>query len=86
LKSFPREQLPANVVAKLPNFETPEFTGLVIERLWRDPERMKSSGEALIGAELGLRYGIHDLDGKQPMTYAGSMGSLGRFFVPQAGM
>jgi NAD(P)-dependent dehydrogenase (short-subunit alcohol dehydrogenase family) len=87
LKSFPRQQLPASVAAKLPNFETPEFTGLVVERLWRDPERMKSSGEALIGAELGLRYGIHDLDGKQPMLYAGSMGRpSARFFVPETGM
>jgi NAD(P)-dependent dehydrogenase (short-subunit alcohol dehydrogenase family) len=83
LKSFPRERLPPNVAAQLPNFETPEFTGLVIERLWRDPERMTLSGEALIGAELGRHYGVKDLDGKQPMTYAEPMGKpSGRFFVP----
>jgi NAD(P)-dependent dehydrogenase (short-subunit alcohol dehydrogenase family) len=87
LKSFPREQLPASVAANLPNFETPEFTGLVIERLWRDPQRMALSGESLIGAQLGLRYGIKDLDGKQPMTYTESMGRpSGRFFAPNARM
>jgi NAD(P)-dependent dehydrogenase (short-subunit alcohol dehydrogenase family) len=85
LKSFPREQLPPSVAANLPNFETPEFTGLVIERLWSDTERMALSGESLIGAELGLRYGIKDLDGKQPMTYVERMGKPpGRFFVPEA--
>jgi NAD(P)-dependent dehydrogenase (short-subunit alcohol dehydrogenase family) len=87
LKSFPREQLPPSVAANLPNFETPEFTGLVIERLWRDPERMTLSGEALIGAELGLHYGMKDLDGKQPITYAERMGKpSGRFSVPNAPM
>lgn len=87
LKSFPREQLPPSVAASLPNFETPEFTGLVIERLWRDPERMALSGEAVIGAELGLRFRIKDLDGKQPMSYKEQMGKPSdRFFVPQARM
>lgn len=85
LKAFPREQLPPSVAANLPNFETPEFTCLVIERLWRDPQRMALSGEAVIGAELGRRYGIKDLDGKQPITYAERMGKpSGRFIVPEA--
>lgn len=85
LKSFPRERLSPSVAASLPNFETPEFTGLVLERLWRDPQRMTLSGESLIGAELGMRYGIKDLDGKQPLSYAESMGKpTGRFFVPEA--
>ena len=87
LKAFPREHLPPNVAASLPNFETPEFTGLVIERLWRDPERMTLSGETLIGAELGLRFNIQDLDGKQPITYTQGMGKAsGRFLVPNAPM
>lgn len=82
LKAYRRDQLPPHVAAMLPNFETPEFTGLVVERLWRDPERMSLSGESLIGAELGLRYGIKDLDGKQPLVYTESMGKAsGRFFV-----
>jgi NAD(P)-dependent dehydrogenase (short-subunit alcohol dehydrogenase family) len=85
LKSIPREHLPPKVAASLPDFETPEFTGLVVERLWRDPQRMALSGESLIGAELGLRYGIRDLDGKQPRTYADSMGKpSGRFLIPDS--
>jgi len=85
LKSFPREHLPPAVAANLPNFETPEFTGLVIEKLWRDPERMELSGESLIAAELGLRYDISDLDGKRPRVYTESMGrASGRFLKPVA--
>ncbi len=84
LKSIPLEHLPADVAAKLPTFETPDFTGLVIERLWRDPQRMALSGEALIGAELGQRYGIKDLDGKQPLVYSQVMGKpSGRFMLPK---
>ena len=87
LKSIPSERLPPGIAASLPDFETPEFTGLVIERLWRDPERMALSGEALIGAELGLRFRIEDLDGKQPITYAQQMGKPSdRFFVPESQM
>jgi NAD(P)-dependent dehydrogenase (short-subunit alcohol dehydrogenase family) len=87
LKSIPSGRLPPSIAASLPNFETPEFTGLVIERLWRDPERMALSGEALIGAELGLRFRIEDLDGKQPITYAQRMGRpADRFFVPESQM
>jgi NAD(P)-dependent dehydrogenase (short-subunit alcohol dehydrogenase family) len=63
LKAVPREHLPAQLLADLPNFETPEFTGLVIERLWRDPERMALSGQTLIGAELG-----------QPLAGSGGIG------------
>ena len=82
LKAIPKEHLPPAVVANLPNFETPEFTGLVIERLWRDPQRMARSGESLIAAELGLLYGIKDLDGKQPRTYADALGKpTNRFIV-----
>jgi NAD(P)-dependent dehydrogenase (short-subunit alcohol dehydrogenase family) len=83
LKSIPREHLTPELAARLPQFETPEFTGMVIERLWRDPERMALSGEALIGAELGKRYDIKDLDGKQPLVYSNSMGkSADRFLGP----
>jgi len=63
----------------------PEFTGLVVERLWRDPQRMQLSGETLIGAELGQRFGIRDLDGKQPLIYQQTMGSpSNRFLIPAA--
>ena len=84
LKSIPREQLPPALAARLPAFETPDFTGLVIEKLWRDPQRMALSGETLIAAELGKRYGIVDLDGKQPLIYTQSLGSpSNRFLLPK---
>jgi NAD(P)-dependent dehydrogenase (short-subunit alcohol dehydrogenase family) len=84
LKSIPSQHLPPELAARLPYFETPDFTGLVIERLWRDPERMTLSGESLVAAELGLRYGIRDLDGKQPPVYTQTLGQpSGRFLLPK---
>lgn len=49
--------------------ETPEFTGHVIWGLYRDPELMALSGQTVIGAEMALRYGITDRDGRQPRSY-----------------
>ena len=69
------EFLPEELRANLPNWETPEFTGLAIYALARDPDLMSLSGQALIGAELGERYKIVDLDGKQPISYRSTMGA-----------
>ena len=66
---------PARYADLLPMMERPEFTGLVIDALMKDPDLMSLSGDALIGAELGLRYGIRDLDGKQPRSYRDTMGA-----------
>ncbi|RUM06042.1 SDR family NAD(P)-dependent oxidoreductase [Rhizobium chutanense] len=84
LKAIPKENLPAKLAADLPNFETPEFTGLVIERLWRDPDLMERSGEAFISAQLGMEFGIKDLDGKQPRLYSELGSPSGRFVKPSA--
>lgn len=54
--------------------ETPQFTGRVITALYRDPEVMTLSGQTLVGAELGQRYGITD-DGKQPPSYRDMLGA-----------
>jgi NAD(P)-dependent dehydrogenase (short-subunit alcohol dehydrogenase family) len=75
LAAMPPEMIPDNLRPMLPQFERPEFSGLVIAALYRDPELGKLSGQALIGAELGLKYGIKDLDGKQPISYRQTMGS-----------
>lgn len=56
-------------------FERPEFTGLVIEALMNAPDLPSVSGDALIGAELGLKYGIRDLDGSQPPSHRETMGA-----------
>lgn len=57
------------------SFETPRFVGMVIDALYRDPELMALSGQTLIAAELALKYGIKDVNGRQPPSYRESMGS-----------
>lgn len=74
------EQLPPDLATIWPLFELPEFTGLVIAALARDPELPSLSGQALIGAELGLRYGIKDIDGKTPVDFRATMGAPISFF------
>ncbi|WP_158166433.1 SDR family NAD(P)-dependent oxidoreductase [Mycolicibacterium smegmatis] len=49
--------------------ETPELTGHVIWALYNDPDVMQISGQTLIGAELAVKYGITDDDGRQPPSY-----------------
>jgi NAD(P)-dependent dehydrogenase (short-subunit alcohol dehydrogenase family) len=49
--------------------ETPEFTGHVIWGLYNDPELMAMSGQTVIGAEMAVKYGIQDKDGRQPSSY-----------------
>ena len=49
--------------------ETPEFTGHLIWALYNDPELAQLSGKTLIGAELAVKYGITDKDGRQPPSY-----------------
>jgi NAD(P)-dependent dehydrogenase (short-subunit alcohol dehydrogenase family) len=82
VKAMPIEMLPEELRAALPLWETPEFTGLVINALFDDPELEALSGQALIGAELAQRYGIVDSDGKQPISYRDGMGQPARKFQP----
>jgi NAD(P)-dependent dehydrogenase (short-subunit alcohol dehydrogenase family) len=82
VKAIPPEMFPEELRATLPQWETPEFTGLVLDALYRDPELAQLSGSALIGADLGRRYAIKDLDGKQPISYRDSMGSPAKVFRP----
>jgi NAD(P)-dependent dehydrogenase (short-subunit alcohol dehydrogenase family) len=80
-KAIPDEYFPPALRAILHEFETPEFTGLVIAGLLADPKRKSLSGKALIGAELGRRYGIKDIDGKQPRDWIETMGGPAVYFV-----
>ncbi|MBK6738454.1 MAG: SDR family NAD(P)-dependent oxidoreductase [Haliea sp.] len=48
--------------------ETPEFTGHVIWGIFKDPGRMAMSGNTVIGAEMALKYGIKDANGRQPTS------------------
>jgi NAD(P)-dependent dehydrogenase (short-subunit alcohol dehydrogenase family) len=54
--------------------ETPQFTGRVIDALAHDPDLMSLTGQTLIGAELAVKYGITDRDGKQPPSYREMLG------------
>lgn len=74
VRSLPPEMIPDELRQMLPMWETPEFSGHVLHALAEDPELADFSGKAVIGAELGERYGIRDSDGKQPMSYRQTMG------------
>jgi NAD(P)-dependent dehydrogenase (short-subunit alcohol dehydrogenase family) len=49
--------------------ETPEFTGEVIWALYNDPALAQMSGQTVIGAEMAVKYGIKDREGRQPRSY-----------------
>lgn len=85
VRAMPPEHIPDDLRAMLPHWETPEFTGLVIEALYSDPGLMALSGQALIGAELAERYGVKDMDGKQPISYRANMGAPAKPFTPAGG-
>ncbi|WP_257538645.1 SDR family NAD(P)-dependent oxidoreductase [Sphingobium sp. CFD-1] len=85
IRTMPPEMMPEELRASLPNWETPEFSGLVLDRLAEDPDLAVLSGKALIGAELGERYGIRDTDGKQPISYRAMMGAPISFMPPPQG-
>ena len=49
--------------------ETPEFNGKVIDAMYNDPDLAELNGQTVITAEIALKYGITDVDGKQPMSW-----------------
>lgn len=55
--------------------ETPQFTGRLIDALYRDPELTTLSGHTVIGAELAHRYGITDDGGRRPPSHREALGS-----------
>jgi hypothetical protein len=54
--------------------ESPQFTGKVIAALYESNLRMKLSGRALIGVELGAKIGVSDIDGSTPKSYQDELG------------
>lgn len=82
IKALPEEHKTPALIAMLPEFETPEFTGLVIAALLDDPELKSRSGKAYIGARLGEHYGIRDTDCKQPRDWSAMHGEPLQFFTP----
>ena len=59
--------------------ETPQFTGRVIDALYRDPLLMDRSGKVCIGAELGAEYGVTDVNGRQPPSHRPFFGETTSF-------
>ena len=55
--------------------ETPEFTGHLIDALYRDPALAELNGHTVIGAELAVRYGITDAEGRQPVSHREMLGA-----------
>jgi NAD(P)-dependent dehydrogenase (short-subunit alcohol dehydrogenase family) len=49
--------------------ETAEFTGHVVWALHNDPKLAELSGQAVIGAEMAVKYGIKDEGGRQPPSF-----------------
>lgn len=82
VRAMPPEMMPEELRQMLPLWETPEFSGHVIDALSRDPALADKSGKAVIGAELAVDYGIKDSDGKQPISFRDTMGSPINFFAP----
>jgi NAD(P)-dependent dehydrogenase (short-subunit alcohol dehydrogenase family) len=69
LASLPAEARPAG------KRESPEFTGAVVAALYASDGLMDYSGRALIGAELGARLGVTDVDGSAPASLRERLGS-----------
>jgi NAD(P)-dependent dehydrogenase (short-subunit alcohol dehydrogenase family) len=55
--------------------ETPEFTGYLIDAMYRDPALADLTGQTVIGAELATRYGITDEDGRRPPSHRDALGA-----------
>jgi hypothetical protein len=68
IESLPRDQGP-NLKR-----ESPQFTGRIIAALYQSALRMKLSGRALIGAELGATLGVKALDGSAPVSCRYALG------------
>jgi NAD(P)-dependent dehydrogenase (short-subunit alcohol dehydrogenase family) len=55
--------------------ETPQFTGRLIDALYRDPDLATLSGHTVIAAELAVKYGIADADGRRPPSHRQVLGA-----------
>ncbi|CAG9176804.1 SDR family NAD(P)-dependent oxidoreductase [Cupriavidus pinatubonensis] len=68
------ERHPDKYASFAPVAETPEFTGRIVDALYRDAALMDKSGKVLISAEAALEYGIVDDEGVQPPSYRQVLG------------
>ena len=54
--------------------EHPEFTGRIVHAVAVAPDLAEISGNAFYSAELGIRYGVTDVDGRQPIVFREMLG------------
>lgn len=73
------EAEPEKYAAFMQMAESAEFTGRVIDALYRDAALMQKSGQALIGAEAGFSLGVTDIDGRQPHSHRDMLGGPVQF-------
>lgn len=69
------EGRPDTLAAFAENAETPQFTGRLIDALYRDPDLASLTGRTMIGAELAVRYGITDDNGRRPPSHRATLGA-----------
>ena len=62
--------------------ETPEFTGHIVWALFNDPDLMALSGQTVIGADMGRRYGVTDRGGRFPPSVRETHGIVPRVPYP----
>jgi NAD(P)-dependent dehydrogenase (short-subunit alcohol dehydrogenase family) len=55
--------------------ETPEFTGRLIDALYRDPDLATVTGHTVIAAERAAHYGLTDEGGRRPPSHREALGS-----------
>ena len=55
--------------------ETPEFTGRLIDALFRDPDVATLTGHTVIAAELAERYRVTDEAGRRPPSHRDALGA-----------
>jgi len=66
---------PEALAAFAEHAETPQFTGRLVDALYRDPDLPALSGRTVIAAELADRYGITDEGGRRPPSHRDALGS-----------
>lgn len=59
--------------------ETPQFTGVVIDALANDSKLMERTGKTFYGSELGIEYGVKDINGNQPASHRNWLGAPHEF-------
>ncbi len=65
-----------NPTIDLSTFETPQFVGRCIAALAQDQNIINQTGEILITAEIGEKYGIRDINGNQPKSQRTELWSM----------